>query len=191
MNRLRAPGPAVSAPRPDHGEASAASAEAVTLREMLTTDLEAVTKIEQRAYSFPWTWGNFTDSLAAGYTARLLLATGPTARRRAEGLALLGYYVAMPGVEEMHLLNITVAPEVQGRGHARTMLTHLAALSREGGARMLWLEVRESNQRARRLYERWGFAEVGRRKAYYPDGPGRREDAIVMRLALDDDREVP
>lgn len=184
MNRLRHPSPA-------DAEVPAAQAEAVSFREMLTTDLDAVTRIEQRAYSFPWTWGNFTDSLAAGYTARLLLAGGPATRRRPEAEAVLGYYVAMPGVEEMHLLNITVAPEAQGRGHARTMLTHLARLSREAGAQMLWLEVREGNQRARRLYQRWGFAEVGRRRGYYPDGPGRREDAIVMRLSLDDDREAP
>lgn len=192
MNRMRDPASTAATSMPAEGHCThGADSRAVALRDMCTADLDAVMQIEQRAYSFPWTWGNFTDSLAAGYTARLLLAAVPTSpRRRAEVPPLLGYFVAMPGVEEMHLLNLTVAPEVQGQGHARTLLAHLAAHSRERGATMLWLEVRESNQRARRLYQRWGFVDVGRRKAYYPDGLGRREDAIVMRMSLDNGSEA-
>jgi ribosomal-protein-alanine N-acetyltransferase len=49
---------------------------------------------------------------------------------------------------------------------------------------MLWLEVRRSNQRARDLYERYGFREIGLRRAYYPAGFGRREDAVVMSLSI-------
>jgi len=92
--------------------------------------------------------------------------------------------VAMPGADEMHLLNITVWPEAQGQGHGRALLGELMRRSIAVGAHTLWLEVRESNQRARRLYSRWGFVEVGRRKAYYPALPPQREDAIVMKLAL-------
>ena len=79
--------------------------------EALTLDrLDAVLAVEQRAYSHPWTRGNFIDSLAAGYRAEVLVDT------RA---GLVGYYVAMAGVDEMHLLNLTVAPEHQGRGWGR------------------------------------------------------------------------
>ena len=138
---------------------------------MTTAQLDAVMAIEVAAYAFPWSRGNFIDSIAARYPAQLLC--DPTG-------ALLGYFVAMVGVDEMHLLNITVAPAVQGRGHARFLVAALLDLCRTHGACELWLEVRESNARARRIYERMGFAQVGVRKAYYPAAGGRREDAVVM-----------
>ena len=65
------------------------------------------------------------------------------------------------------------------------MLGALAELCRQRGARQLWLEVRESNDRARAIYQRHGFAEVGKRKGYYPAAHGRREDAVVMSLAIE------
>lgn len=154
------------------------------LRALTVADLDAVVQIEQRAYAFPWSRGNFTDSLAAGYVAQLLVQPDTSTSGVRTAAMPLGYYFAMPGVDEMHLLNITVAPEHEHRGHARHMLRHLMALSLEGGARSLWLEVRESNQRARRLYERWGFQAVGLRKGYYPAPHGQREHAIVMSLPL-------
>lgn len=144
---------------------------------MTQAHLDAVLAIENAAYAFPWSRGNFIDSIVAGYPARVLLD--------AQG-QMLGYFVAMAGVDEMHLLNITVAPEQQGRGHARHMLAALTALSIERGARELWLEVRLSNSRARSIYERLGFVEVGIRKGYYPAGFARREDAAVMTLKLVD-----
>jgi ribosomal-protein-alanine N-acetyltransferase len=146
------------------------------LRPMTTAHLDAVMAIEAAAYAFPWTRGNFIDSLAAGYPARVLIdERGKT----------LGYFVAMEGVEEMHLLNITVAPPMQSRGYARSMLEALGGLCRERGAAELWLEVRSSNARARAMYERLGFIAAGVRKGYYPAPFGRREDAIVMRLKID------
>ena len=104
---------------------------------------------------------------------------------RADGRVLLGYVVAMPGVEEVHLLNITVAPAHQRQGWARCLLDALVLWSRGQRAQWLWLEVRQSNQGARRVYERYGFKQVGVRKAYYPAAPIGREDAIVMNLPLD------
>jgi ribosomal-protein-alanine N-acetyltransferase len=154
------------------------------LRPMTVGDLDTVMAIEQQAYAFPWTRGNMTDSLAAGHPAWLLLGEPNQPRRRAERQPVcLGYYVAMQGVDELHLLNITVHPEHQGQGWGRTMLSHLGQLACDLAARQVWLEVRQSNQRARALYERWGFEAVGRRKAYYP-AAGQREDAVVMRWNL-------
>lgn len=144
------------------------------LRAMQVTDLEAVLAIENQAYEFPWSRGNFIDSLAAGYEAWLL----------AESELVIGYFLALRGVDEMHLLNISVDPALQGRGHARTLLDALYRLCRQSGCLQLWLEVRESNERARQLYRRQGFAEVGRRRAYYPAAEGRREDAVLMSLQL-------
>ncbi len=147
------------------------------LRPMTVADLDAVMEIEHAAYSVPWSRGNFIDSLASGYHCMVLrLARGP----------LLGYFVAMPGVDELHLLNITVDPAAQRRGHARAMLDAIQALCREQRALELWLEVRTSNLRARTLYERCGFALVSVRRAYYPlpAGESGREDALVMSLKL-------
>lgn len=143
--------------------------------EPLTLDrLPDVLAIETQAYPHPWTHGNFADSLRAGYQAQLLVA----------GADLIGYFVAMKGVDEVHLLNITVAPHLQGQGWGRVMLDALATWARGQGAQWLWLEVRVSNERAQRLYEHYGFRRVGQRKGYYPAVGGRREDAIVMSFAL-------
>lgn len=136
--------------------------------------LDAVLRVEQRAYPHPWTRGNFLDAIHSGYQGQLLLA----------GDELLGYFVAMQGVDEVHLLNITVAPEFQRQGWARVMLEALATWARGRGAEWLWLEVRVSNARALGVYEAHGFRRVGQRKGYYPAGRGEREDAVVMSLHL-------
>ena len=141
---------------------------------MTVERLEAVLVIEQSVYSHPRTRGNFIDTLAAGHNALCLLA----------GDQLLGYFVAMPGYQEVHLLNITVAPEFQRQGWARLMLDALALWAQAQQADWLWLEVRVSNTRAQQVYLRRGFARVGLRKAYYPAGQGLREDAVVMSLHL-------
>ena len=136
--------------------------------------LEVVLQVEKRAYSHPWTRGNFVDSQQAGYQVQLLLCEQQ----------LLGYFVAMEGVQEVHLLNITVAPDFQRQGWARLMLDALCVWSRGRGAHTLWLEVRRSNTRAAEVYRHYGFKLVGERKNYYPDRLGQREDALVMSLAL-------
>jgi ribosomal-protein-alanine N-acetyltransferase len=141
------------------------------LRSMTVQMLTQVMRIEAEAYEFPWTSGNFTDSLAAGYEAQVLI--GP-------GERLCGYFVGMMGVEELHLLNLTIAPQDQGRGLGWMLLNAVHDTARALGAHMLWLEVRRSNLRAHRLYERFGFAVVGLRRGYYPAGGGQREDALVM-----------
>ena len=146
------------------------------LRALHAADLDAVLAIEARCYDFPWTRGNFIDSLAAGYLALALVVRGG---------ALAGYLMAMRGVGEMHLLNLTVAPEWQGRGLASQLLGALEQTCRDEVLPLIWLEVRSSNQRARAIYRRRGFHEVGQRRGYYPAALGQREDAVVMRAALE------
>lgn len=144
------------------------------LRPLSADSLPAVLAVEQRAYSHPWTEGNFRDALRVGYEAQALWADD----------ALLGYYIAMRGVDEVHLLNITVSPQHQGQGLGRLLLEALAAWTRAQGIGWLWLEVRASNTRALRLYETRGFRRVGLRRGYYPLDHLRREDAVVMSLRL-------
>lgn len=141
---------------------------------MTAQALETVLRVERRVYTHPWTQGNFQDSLRAGYQAQLLLGSDD----------LLGYFVAMKGVDETHLLNITVHPEHQGQGWGRLMLEALSVWSRGQGAQWLWLEVRQSNGRAQRIYEQFGFRRVGERRGYYPMAAQQREDAVVMSLRL-------
>ncbi len=148
---------------------------------MTVAELSSVVAIEAAAYDFPWTRGNFIDSLAAGYLARVL--------HDASG-CVVGYFVAMKGVDEMHLLNLTVAPSEQGKGHARHMLDELVGLCAALKADPLWLEVRESNSRARSLYLRYGFRHIGVRRGYYPALHGRREDAAVMSLDIPEGRDA-
>lgn len=153
---------------------SEATRNAATLRTMTPEDLDAVMAIEQAVYSHPWSRGHFQDALNPLFDAHCLWLEGE----------LLGYFLAMHGVEEMHLLNITVAPSRQGQGWGHMMLDALSLLSRSQGAQWLWLEVRQSNERAFQVYERHGFRQVSIRKDYYPAGRQQREHAVVMSLKL-------
>lgn len=152
---------------------NAPAGEALIRRPMAVVDLGAVMALEAQAYSHPWSHGNFVDSLAAGHLAEVLVGSG-----------LVGYFVAMEGVEELHLLNVTVAPALQGRGHGSALLDAVLAHAMGRCLPTVWLEVRASNQRARALYARRGFDEVGLRRGYYPALRGR-EDAVVMRRAVE------
>jgi len=141
---------------------------------MSIRELDAVMAIETSAYSHPWTRGNFIDSIAAGYLAEVLVG---------DDVGVVGYFIAMSGVGELHLLNITVAPAWQGQGFGSSLMRTVQAHASALGLDSLWLEVRQSNLKARALYRHLGFAEVGLRKGYYP-AVNQREDAIVMSLQV-------
>ncbi|WP_370600050.1 ribosomal protein S18-alanine N-acetyltransferase [Pseudomonas nitroreducens] len=146
--------------------------DAVSFRPMTEADLDSVLKIEYAAFSHPWTRGIFADALNS-YECWVMF----------EGTQQVGHGVIQLILDEAHLLNITVKPESQGRGLGLTLLEHLMKRAHERGAVECFLEVRESNQPAYRLYERYGFNEVGRRRGYYP-AVGGREDALVMACTL-------
>ena len=146
----------------------------VRLEPLTDALLDDVLRIENSAYAHPWTRGNFVDSIKSGYQSLALMGED----------TLIGYWVAMEGVEEAHLLNITVAPEFQGQGYGVLMLDALALWARSRNAQCLWLEVRVSNARAMQVYERYGFRPVGERKNYYPADHGQREHAVVMSMTL-------
>jgi ribosomal-protein-alanine N-acetyltransferase len=143
------------------------------IRPLGERDLEAVVAIEREIYEFPWTLGNFRDSLQAGYSC-WVLEYGPE---------LVGYGVVMIGVQEAHLLNLSVRRGWQRRGLGRRLLEHFLEVAREAGARRMFLEVRPSNAAARALYAARGFREITVRRGYYPATVGR-EDAILMGLDL-------
>jgi ribosomal-protein-alanine N-acetyltransferase len=153
--------------------ASAPPMPASTLRPMREEDVPAVHQVEVRAYEFPWTAGIFRDCLRADYPAWVLQVDGRIA----------GYFLMSIAAGEAHVLNICVAPEMQGRGHGRALLRALLRLARARRAERVFLEVRPSNPGAIALYDTEGFNEIGRRPRYYPARNGR-EDAVVMALEL-------
>lgn len=145
---------------------------ALTFRPMTEADMDAVLKVEYAAYTHPWTRGIFLDGLKS-YEIWLMF----------EGQQLVGHGVINVIIDEAHLLNITVKPESQGRGLGLRLLEHLMERAMVLDGRECFLEVRASNQSAYRLYERYGFNEIGRRRDYYP-AAGGREDALVMACTL-------
>lgn len=150
--------------------------------------LPLIAEVEKTAYSHPWNLRHFSDSLAAGHQMQMLVGTPADpapAPTLPDGRWLLGYFVAMKGVDEVHLLNITTVPRHQRQGWAQWMLHALALWAHQQACPALWLEVRASNAPARALYRKLGFQEVGLRRGYYPDAHGTREDAIVMHQPLD------
>lgn len=143
------------------------------IRPLREDDLPVVLALEQRAHAFPWTAGNFRDGLANGYYMVAMEEAG----------RVIGYGIVQVILDEGHLLNITVDPDLHGRGLGRHLLLHLLDHAREK-TDTLFLEVRPSNHRAIALYQTSGFNEIGLRRNYYPARGGGREDALLMALAF-------
>ncbi len=142
---------------------------------MVVDDISTVETIENTVYPYPWTRGNFLDSLYSNYETWVLWSNSD---------ALVGYFLLMPAVDEAHLLNVTVRRDLHGTGIGRYLLDRVCLLSRQLMMTSVLLEVRPSNHRALAIYERYGFSKIALRKNYYPAPNHTREDAIVMRLPL-------
>jgi len=140
------------------------------MRPMREADLPRIHRIELASYDYPWSLGNFRDSMQAGYSAWV---------RETEG-EVIGYYVMMAAAGEAHLLNMTIAPIWRGHGLGRELLEHCLASAREHRAHTLFLEVRPSNIAALALYHSSGFIDLAVRPEYYPGRKGR-EDAVIMK----------
>ena len=143
------------------------------LRPMTASDLDAIIAIEHVNFPFPWTEGNFKDSINSGYICLVM----------EQGKQLMGYAVLMMVLDEAHLLNISVAQSHQGQGWGRYLLVQMMDIGRGKGGLNMFLEVRPSNHSALGLYESMGFNEMGIRPGYYPAHNGR-EDAVLMGMAL-------
>lgn len=137
-------------------------------------DLDALMTIETRAYDFPWSRGNFVDSMSASYQCQALWIERNFA----------GYSVLMHGVDEAHLLNLTIAPQWQRRGWGAVLLDDVVVRAQAQRAQRLFLEVRPSNAAGLALYAKRGFVKIGVRRQYYPGAGNTREDALVLALEL-------
>ncbi|MHB8111804.1 MAG: ribosomal protein S18-alanine N-acetyltransferase [Syntrophorhabdaceae bacterium] len=142
------------------------------LRSMTTDDIGPVLEIERLSFIAPWTEGMFRQTLASPITKSLTLTFDDIT---------VGYIIFYHAGIEMHIMNIAVHPSYRRRGIGFEMMSRILGIARQYSVEECFLEVRESNMSARRLYEKIGFTPAGRRKGYYTE---TNEDAIVMKLSL-------
>ena len=145
----------------------------VTIEPAIRSDLAVIAELETAAFSDPWSTASF-ESVLAEPAAYMAVA------RSAES-EVVGYLVAWFAADEGEIANLAVREPTRRRGIGAALLDGALAEAARRGAENLYLEVRESNDAARRLYASRGFEEIGRRRRYYrrPD-----EDAIVLRRVL-------
>lgn len=144
---------------------------------MREADLREVLHIERRSFTIPWSDATFRGLLRRQSAALLV------AELRGKVVAYAALWFA---ADEAELGDIAVLPEARGRGLGRWMLDAALAEAARRGARQVYLEVRESNASARRLYQRAGFSTSGVRPAYYSEP---KEDAILMTRAVNVERK--
>ena len=147
-------------------------------RPMQIDDLDTVMMIEPLIYPYPWSRGNFSDSLNSGYSAWVLMSNE----------TIIGYALVMMVLDEAHLLNLSIAKDFQKQGLGRLLLEYMIQIAKNHQAVNMFSEVRSSNISAIALYENMGFNEMAIRRNYYPADPklfkSGREDAVLMGLAL-------
>lgn len=136
---------------------------------MRPSDLPGVLYIERRSFSMPWEEATFRGLLRR-HTAALFVAE--------DAGQLIGYAVLWFAADEAELGDLAVHPEARRRGLGRWILEGALREARLRGATHVFLEVREANAGARRMYEKAGFETVGVRPSYYTHPV---EDAILMR----------
>lgn len=144
-----------------------------TTRRARQADLERIDSIEQDSFADPWGSGEFSTALESPHIVFLVADDGSG--------AVCGYVLALAVADESEILNLAVAAECQGAGVGGRLLDAAIDGARVRGAATVWLEVRDSNVAARRLYESRGFSEISKRRGYYRQPV---EDALVLKLAI-------
>lgn len=146
----------------------------INVRPMQDSDLAQVMVIDKTVYPFPWTESIFRDCLHVGYCCWVM----------EQDDEVVAYSILSIGAaEEAHLLNLSVNPDFQRQGLGESLLQHMIELAREHAASTVFLEVRPSNEAAIKLYDKYGFCQVGVRNNYYP-AKTHREDALILALEL-------
>ncbi|MFT5258703.1 MAG: ribosomal-protein-alanine N-acetyltransferase [Gammaproteobacteria bacterium] len=148
----------------------------IHLRPIVCHELENLSALEQSSSAYPWSVKNVLSSFDAGHKCIAIMY----------GAEWVGSMIVMEilgqDLNEAELLNIVVFSPFQSKGYATQALTQLLATLRVDRVTNLYLEVRQSNAVALKLYQTLGFTRVGERKAYYSNGDGSRESAILMQL---------
>jgi len=141
--------------------------------EFKENDLSAIGLIENEVHAYPWTHGNFLDSLKSNHTCLMMKLNEE----------IIGYAVMMFVLDECHLLNISIKKSMQKKGYGSHLLKEVIRQANLAHAKTIYLEVRASNQTAIHLYDKHGFNEMSIRKDYYRAKEGR-EDAVLMGLVI-------
>jgi ribosomal-protein-alanine N-acetyltransferase len=162
---------AVLSPRTSDGVAEGIDRNWV-FSDMAVEHLPEVLAIERVSFPTPWTGPLFLQELQVAFS-RIILARRP-------GAPIAGYVCRWFVADEVHVLNVAVAPQFRTQGLGGLLMHEILREARENQATAVTLEVRRGNRPGRRLYESFGFEEVGLRRNYY----GRGEDALILRLAL-------
>lgn len=139
-----------------------------------STDFERAYQIEQQAHLTPWSKGTLLNNQGERYLNLKVQQHGK----------LVGFAICQTVLDEATLFNIAIDPAYQQQGLGEKLLQQLILVLRQRAVLTLWLEVRQSNLAAQKLYDRLGFNLVTQRKNYYPTTDGKREDALVMALYL-------
>jgi len=147
------------------------------IRSAEAADAAAIWAVERLAFTDPWSLAGIGEMIRAANHHTLVAETDGT---------VAGYLVARVVRDEGEILNLAVTPERRRRGVGRELLTAGLAWLEAGGAREVYLEVRESNDVALAMYRARGFRPVGLRADYYRNP---REDALVLRCLLPPERE--
>ena len=145
------------------------------IRLMQHSDVQAVTQIEKSVQTHPRTHQQFVDA-AAQYQSTVLEKNG----------SVVGFCILQPVLDEANLLLMAVDPSQQGQGLGYELLTASLDLLQNNPVQ-IFLEVRESNTAAIKLYEKADFHQIDLRKNYYPKADGTREHAIIMVKSCSDD----
>ncbi|MEY2865399.1 MAG: hypothetical protein RLZZ83_642 [Pseudomonadota bacterium] len=136
-------------------------------------DLSAIGLIENEVHAYPWTQGNFLDSIKSNHACLMMKLNEE----------IIGYAVMMFVLDECHLLNISIKKNMQKKGYGSHLLNEVIRRANLTHAKTIYLEVRVSNQAAINLYDKHGFNEMSIRKDYYRAREGR-EDAVLMGLVI-------
>lgn len=150
----------------------------VWLERATAEDLPSLAALETECHTHPWSEAQFQQEASLGLpNALLVLRAAASSPEPWRGIRAYAAYRTV--VDEMHILNLAVAPDWRRRGLARWLLGFAVRQAARSGARRAFLEVRQSNRDALSLYGALGFARVGSRRDYYPDPP---EDAVLLAL---------
>ena len=143
-----------------------------SIRAVSLDDLDDIIEIEKLSFVSPWTKRLFEETLISPISSSFIMK---------KDRATLGYIILYSVADEAHILNIAVHPSHRGKGCASSLIQYVLSYFERKGVHEFFLEVREGNMAAIRLYQRFGFEKIGKRKKYYTE---TNEDALVMCLSV-------
>ena len=142
------------------------------IREMRGDDLIDILEIEKQSFISPWTKRMFEETIESPISTNSVIEINSE---------ILGYIMLYSVEDEAHIMNLAVHPDCRGREYASRLMTHTVSHFVGKNVSEFFLEVREGNINAKRLYTKFGFKVIGKRKRYYTE---TNEDALVMHLSM-------